>query len=220
MAQEIPIEPLRALSRFRLGAAHFCTDHLRARRVEIYSATLHTKFEGMQIKQVYWIVAGVVLMFLVSLINYQALLELVPWMYGFSLLSLVSVLLFGKRYLGAKRWIDLKLFHFQPSEWVKLILILTMAKYFAEYRENDLPFRELVKAGMIVLFPMLLVLKQPDLGTALTYIPIAIMALVLGGMRPKHGIVLLRDCGRADAGRVEVGAEALPEGAAFHLCGA
>ena len=61
-----------------------------------------------------------------------------------------------------------------------------MAKYFAEYRENDLPFRELVKAGLIVLFPMLLVLKQPDLGTALTYIPIAIMALALGGMRPKH----------------------------------
>ena len=78
---------------------------------EIYSATLHTKFEGMQIKQVYWILAGVCLMFLVSLINYQALLELVPWMYGFSLISLVSVLLFGKRYLGAKRWID---FQFLP----------------------------------------------------------------------------------------------------------
>ncbi len=49
---------------------------------EIYSATLHTKFEGMHIRQVYWIVAGVALMFLVSLINYQALLEFVPWMYG------------------------------------------------------------------------------------------------------------------------------------------
>ena len=158
---------------------------------EIYSATLHTKFEGMHIKQVYWIVAGVCLMFLVSLINYQALLEMVPWLYGFSLVSLVAVLLFGKRYLGAKRWIDFQFFHFQPSEWVKLILILTMAKYFAEYRDNDLPFRELVKAGLVVLFPMLLVLKQPDLGTALTYIPIAVMALALGGMRLKHGIVLL-----------------------------
>lgn len=158
---------------------------------EIYSATLHTKFEGMHVRQMYWIAAGVALMFLVSLINYQALLEFVPWLYGFSLLSLVAVLLFGKRYLGAKRWIDLRLFHFQPSEWVKLILILTMAKYFSEYRENDLPFRELVKSGLIVLFPMLLVLKQPDLGTALTYIPIAIMALVLGGMRPKHGLVLV-----------------------------
>jgi len=158
---------------------------------EIYSATLHTKFEGMHIRQVYWVLAGVGLMFLVSLINYQALLGAVPWMYGLSLLSLISVLLFGRTYLGAKRWIDFKLFHFQPSEWVKLILILTMAKYFSDYRDNELSVGELVKAGLVVLFPMLLVLKQPDLGTALTYVPIAIMALVLGGMRLKHGIILV-----------------------------
>ncbi len=158
---------------------------------EIYSATLHTKFEGMHIRQVYWVLAGVALMFLVSLINYQALLGAVPWMYGLSLLSLISVLLFGRTYLGAKRWIDFKLFHFQPSEWVKLILILTMAKYFSDYRDNELSVGELVKAGLVVLFPMLLVLKQPDLGTALTYVPIAIMALVLGGMRLKHGIILV-----------------------------
>ena len=59
---------------------------------EIYSATLRTKFEGMHIKQMYWIMAGVVLMFLVSLINYQALLELVPDV-RFSLFSLVAVLI-------------------------------------------------------------------------------------------------------------------------------
>lgn len=158
---------------------------------EIYSATLGTKFVGMHIKQVEWIVAGVVLMFLMSLVNYQAILELCPWMYGLSLISLLAVLLFGSKHLGARRWIDLKVMNFQPSEWVKLILILTMAKYFAEYRENDLPFRELVKAGLVVLFPMALVLKQPDLGTALTYVPIAGMALFLGGMRPKHAIVMI-----------------------------
>ena len=158
---------------------------------EIYSATIGTKFVGMHIKQVEWIVAGVVIMFFMSLVNYQAILEFVPWMYGFSLLSLISVLIFGKKYLGARRWIDFKLFHFQPSEWIKLVLILSMAKYFAEYRDNDLPFRELVKAGLVVLFPMLLVLKQPDLGTSLTYVPIAVMAIFLGGMRAKHGIILL-----------------------------
>jgi rod shape determining protein RodA len=112
-------------------------------------------------------------------------------MYGASLFALVAVAIFGKKYLGARRWIDFKLFHFQPSEWVKLILILTMARYFAEYRENDLPFRELVKAGLVVMFPMLLVLKQPDLGTALTYVPIALMAVILGGMRIRHGMVLV-----------------------------
>jgi rod shape determining protein RodA len=158
---------------------------------EIYSATLNTKFQGIHVRQVYWVLLGVGLMFLVSLINYQSLLEMVPWLYGLSLLSLIAVLVFGKKYLGARRWIDFHFFHFQPSEWVKLILILAMAKYFSEYREDDLPFREVVKIGLIVVFPMLLVLKQPDLGTSLTYLPIVLMALVLGGMRWKHGVVLL-----------------------------
>jgi rod shape determining protein RodA len=113
-------------------------------------------------------------------------------MYGAALLSLVAVLVFGKKYLGARRWILLPGgSHFQPSEWVKLILILAMAKYFAEYIERELPFRDVVKAGMIVVFPMLLVLKQPDLGTALTYLPVAIMGLFLGGMRVKHALILL-----------------------------
>ncbi|MGA2992661.1 MAG: rod shape-determining protein RodA [Candidatus Korobacteraceae bacterium] len=160
--------------------------------LEIYSATLNTKFQGMHIKQMYWIGAGLALMFLLSFVNYQVLLDKVSWMYGAALLSLVAVLVFGKKYLGARRWILLPGgSHFQPSEWVKLILILAMAKYFAEYIERELPFRDVVKAGMIVVFPMLLVLKQPDLGTALTYLPVAIMGLFLGGMRVKHALILL-----------------------------
>jgi rod shape determining protein RodA len=159
--------------------------------LEIYSATLHTKFEGIHVKQIYWVAAGVVLLFIVSMVSYHALLDMVPWMYVFALASLLAVRVFGKSYLGARRWIDLKVFHFQPSEWVKLILILAMAKYFAEYQERELSFKELVKAGMIVGIPMLLVLKQPDLGTALTYVPVALMALFLGGMKPKHGLIIL-----------------------------
>ena len=158
---------------------------------EIYSATLNTKFEGIHVKQIYWVLGGVVLMFVVSLISYQALLEHIYWMYGVAIASLVAVLAFGTVYLGARRWINLKLFHFQPSEWVKLILILAMARYFAEYQERELPFRELVKASLIVFVPMALVLKQPDLGTSLTYVPIAVMALFLGGLRIKHAIVIL-----------------------------
>lgn len=162
--------------------------------VEIYSATRNTKFEdaNLQIKQVYWIIGGSILMFLISLVNYQTLLENVHWMYGASIVSLVVVLIFGRRYLGAKRWVALPGgWHFQPSEWVKLVLILTMAKYFAEYHDRELPFRELVKAGAIVAVPMLMVLKQPDLGTALTYLPIAVMALFLGGMKMRHLLVMV-----------------------------
>lgn len=162
--------------------------------VEIYSATRNTKFDDadLQVKQVYWIIAGMILMFLISLVNYQTLLENVHWMYGLSIVSLLGVLVFGHRALGAKRWIAMPGgWHFQPSEWVKLVLILTMAKYFAEYHDRELPFKELVKAGAIVAVPMLMVLKQPDLGTSLTYLPIAVMALFLGGMKWKHVLVMV-----------------------------
>jgi rod shape determining protein RodA len=162
--------------------------------VEIYSATRNTKFDDadLQVKQIYWIIAGMIMMFLISLVNYQTLLENVHWMYGASILSLLAVLIMGRQYLGAKRWIAMPGgWHFQPSEWVKLVLILTMAKYFAEYHDRELPFKELVKAGAIVAIPMLMVLKQPDLGTGLTYLPIAVMALFLGGMKMKHVLVMV-----------------------------
>src|SRR5437660_232448 len=84
---------------------------------EIYSATLHTKFAGAHIKQIYWILGGVVLMFAVSLINYQAMLEQVHWMYIASIASLMLVLVFGQKYLGARRWVKIGGNHFQPSEW-------------------------------------------------------------------------------------------------------
>ncbi len=157
--------------------------------LQIHSATEHTKFQGAHLRQIYWIVAGVGAMFLVSLLNYQALLERVHWMYVAALVSLISVLLFGQKYLGARRWIKLPgNVHFQPSEWVKLILILAVAKYFADLHQRELSWSDFIKAGAIVGFPMLMVLAQPDLGTALTYIPIAVMGLFLGGLRLRQAL--------------------------------
>ena len=80
--------------------------------------------------------------------------------------------------------------HFQPSEWVKLILILAVAKYFADMRQRELSWPDFMKAGAIVAIPMLMVLAQPDLGTALTYVPIAIMGVFLGGMQWKQGLTV------------------------------
>jgi rod shape determining protein RodA len=159
--------------------------------MEIYSATLHTKFAGAHIKQLYWITGGVAGMFLLSLVNYQAMLEKIHWFWIGSVASLISVLLFGQKYLGARRWIKMPGFHFQPSEWVKLILILAMARYFAEMRQKELSWSDFIKAGLIAGFPMLLVLAQPDLGTSLTYMPIAIMGLFLGGLRLKQALAVL-----------------------------
>ncbi len=159
--------------------------------MEIRSATMHTKFAGAHVRQVYWVVAGVGVMFLVSLINYQMLLDQIHWFYIAGVGSLMAVLLFGQKYLGAKRWIHMPGGnHFQPSEWVKLILILAVAKYFAELRDRELSWSDFMKAVAIVAIPMLMVLKQPDLGTALTYLPIAAMGIFLGGLQWRQGLIV------------------------------
>ena len=159
--------------------------------LEIRSATEHTKFAGAHIKQLYWITGGIVGMFLMSFINYQKLLDAVHWMYIVSIASLMTVIIFGQKYLGARRWIKMPGGgHFQPSEWVKLILILAVAKYFADLHQRELSWPDFLKAGAIVGVPMLMVLAQPDLGTALTYIPIAIMGLFLGGVRWRQALTV------------------------------
>ncbi|MCI0353765.1 MAG: rod shape-determining protein RodA [Acidobacteria bacterium] len=160
--------------------------------MEIYSASASTKFAGVHVKQIYWVLAGVVVLFLASLVNYQLLLENTHWFYLGAVVSLVLVLVFGQKYLGARRWILLPGGqHFQPSEWVKLILILAVAKYLKDVRQKELSVGDIVKLGAIVCVPMLLVQKQPDLGTSLTYFPVLVMGLFLGGMRMKHAASLM-----------------------------
>ena len=160
--------------------------------LEIYSTTYGTKFAGAHIRQIYWIMFGLAVMLTVSLINYQVLLENAHWFYVASVVSLLAVTFFGKKYLGAKRWIQLPGGqHFQPSEWVKLVLILMLAKYFSGEGERETSLSDIVKAGLIAGVPMLLVLKQPDLGTALTYVPVALMGLFLGGIQFRHAAAVL-----------------------------
>jgi rod shape determining protein RodA len=155
--------------------------------MEIRSATTYTKFAGAHVKQIYWIMGGLAGMFAMSLFNYQVLLDRVHWFYIAAVASLVSVLILGQKYLGARRWVKMPGgMHFQPSEWVKLILILAMAKYFADLRQKELSWSDFLKAGGLVGIPMLMVLAQPDLGTGLTYLPIAIMGVFLGGVRFKQ----------------------------------
>ena len=160
--------------------------------LEIRSATAHTKFAGAHIKQMYWIGAGVVMMFAISFVSYQALLDKIHWIYIAALASLMMVLVFGQKYLGARRWIKLPGgAHFQPSEWVKLILIIAVAKYFTDLSQRELTWPDFIKAGAIVGIPMMMVLVQPDLGTALTYLPIAIMGLFLGGLRFRQALIVI-----------------------------
>lgn len=159
---------------------------------EIYSATIHTKFHGFQKMQILWIVGGLVAMFVMSVVDYHKLLSAVYWFYGFCILSLLAVLAVGTRVNGGKRWIRLPGGgHFQPSEWVKLVIIVMIARYFSNLAGRQPTWTDILKAIGLVLLPMLLVLKQPDLGTALTYTPALLLGLFLGGIDLKKGGILL-----------------------------
>ena len=157
---------------------------------EIYSATMHTKYSGFHKKQLYWILGGIVVMFVMSKVDYHKLLGVIWWVYGFCLVSLVAVKLVGTKVLGARRWIKLGPMHFQPSEWVKLVLIVMVAHYFANLGGRSLTWRDIFKAMALVGVPMLLVLSQPDLGTALTYTPILLAGLFLGGIHWKQAAII------------------------------
>ena len=159
--------------------------------LEIKSATLHTKFHGFDHKQIGWLAAGLLLMFLMSMIDYQRLLDIVPWAYGIGILSLLAVRVVGQKVLGARRWINLGGFHFQPSEWVKLVLVVAVARYFWNLRGRELTWRDIGKGFALVCIPMGLVLIQPDLGTSLTYVPILVCGLFLGGIRLKQAATLV-----------------------------
>ena len=160
--------------------------------LEIKSATAHTKFHGFDTKQLVFLAIGVVLMFVVSLIDYHRLLDIAVPAYIVSVASLVAVKVVGTKVLGARRWINLGAgIHFQPSEWVKLVLIVAVARYFWNLAGKELTWSEIGKVFLLVGVPFALVLKQPDLGTSLTYLPILLCGLFLGGIRLKQASVLL-----------------------------
>jgi rod shape determining protein RodA len=162
--------------------------------MEIYSATYHLPaFAGAHKNQIYMVLLGVILMFGMTLVDYHVLMERVPWMYLASILGLIAVFVFGHKAMGGRRWIPIPGLgiHFQVSEFVKLVIILAMAKYFSELRQDKVSASDLMKVGLIVGVPLVLVLKEPDLGTSLTYLPIMIVAILLAGIRFRHVAVIM-----------------------------
>ncbi|MGA2435558.1 MAG: rod shape-determining protein RodA, partial [Bryobacteraceae bacterium] len=111
-------------------------------------------------------------------------------LYGISLGSLALVLAFGRQAFGSRRWIAFPGFHLQISEFVKTVIILLVARYLTDLKAERVEGRELLKLGGLVLVPMLLVMKQPDLGTALTYLPVLAIGVVLAGLRWQYLAVI------------------------------
>jgi rod shape determining protein RodA len=158
--------------------------------LQIYSATHDTQWRGAWWKQIIFVVVGLALMWLIATIDYHSLMRKVPILYLLSLLTLLVVLLVGTKIFGSKRWIVILGFTFQVSEFVKLVLILLVARFLTELRSDTLDGRELLKLSVLVGLPMILVVKQPDLGTALTYLPILAIGVYLAGLRKEYLVVI------------------------------
>jgi rod shape determining protein RodA len=155
--------------------------------LEIYSSTHASALAGMQWKQLMWIGIGLVGMCLIAVIDYHTLLDQAPALYAFGIASLLVVLVLGFSRLGAKRWISLGgIVNLQVSEIMKLIIIIVLARYFTDVRSERLTLRDLAKVGALTLVPVGLILKQPDLGTAMVLVPVALIGIFLAGIQWKH----------------------------------
>jgi rod shape determining protein RodA len=158
--------------------------------VEIYSATLNSPLAGLYKKQIYWILLSCVLALVASRLDYHMVLEQTPWLYGVSVLLLAGLLVAGHSIAGTRRWMQLGPMSFQVSEIVKLIIILVVAAYFADRRTKAVTWGDLVKLGIFAGIPAALVAMEPDLGTALTFIPIVAAGVLFAGIRSHHIAVL------------------------------
>lgn len=152
--------------------------------LQIYSATRDTIWRGVFSKQIMAITVGLILAYLISRVDYHTLLGQVPLFYVATVSLLVVTFFVGAKFFGSRRWIPLfGGVHLQISEFAKLVLVLLVARYLSSVRNDRLEWRDLAKIGGLVGLPMLLVMRQPDLGTSLTYIPILLAGIYLVGLR-------------------------------------
>lgn len=145
-------------------------------------------------RQIVWIAIAFPAMLLVTLVPYRVCRYHCYLWFAASLLCLVAVYFFPEKG-GARRWIPLGLMNFQPSEMAKLTYIMALSRYLM-YRENYRRFTGLLAPFLLTFIPLLLILKEPDLGTAMLFLPVLFSMLFAAGARPRH-IVLVGCLGAA-----------------------
>lgn len=143
------------------------------------------------LKQIFWIVVSLVLFFLFLSIDYNTLVTYSLYIYLFFVVILGILLFFGIIIAGTKSWIKLPFFQIQPSELIKIAVILILARLFSEFKNESVSRKKGLVACGFVFFPVLLVSLQPDLGTALSYLPILFAALILAGINKKTLVFIL-----------------------------
>ena len=149
------------------------------------TSTWTTAIPPVYLKQGYWLGIGLLIVVLICLFDYRHLEYLSLPLFGGNLLLLFLVLAVGRTSMGATRWISLAGINVQPSEIMKIVIIIILARYFSEKEHlRGFSLRELIAPGLILGVPALLIMKQPDLGTALLVLCIGgTMALFAGVQR-------------------------------------
>ncbi len=157
--------------------------------------TLHTVSRvvgtNLLLRQLLWGVIGLITLWLLSRVRLDVYLRLAPVLYGAGLASLVAVLIFGVARSGNRAWIAIGPLTVQPSEFTRLAVILMVAAWLADRRGDRLKTWEVMTAVLFVCVPIGLIILEPDLGVALTFLPVFGGALWLGGLPRTAWIVLI-----------------------------
>ena len=158
----------------------------------IYSATSGTRYDGMHMDHLVTYAVLFVVMLVCSLFNYRGVLfPLVYILYGIGIVLQVLVLFIGDEHLGARRWLDIGFIQFQPSELMKIMLVLAVARFLARREGAPLDFfKDIVPVLLMTLVPFVLIMRQPDLGTSLVFIAIFMGMVWIGNIRKKHVVLM------------------------------
>jgi len=159
----------------------------------LYSASRSASSAGMPyyLKQAVWLALGTVLAVLLTCLDYRVLVSAGPFLYGAALLTLVVVEFFGMAAKGAERWLALGPIKFQPSELSKLALVLMLAWYLSTFQRHVRRLPVFLFAFVLAGVPCVLILKQPNLSTAMSLIPVVFVMLVVAGCRWWHVLLVI-----------------------------
>ncbi len=152
----------------------------------ISSATLTFtgRAAGLEVKQLYAIALGMVLLLICVSLDYRRLADRAPFLYLVTLGVLTYVLFFGPKIAGTRRWfVGPGGFQIQPSEFAKLVAALLVAKLFAESKKESLGLSDILGPGAAIGLLVVLIAAEPDLGTAFTLVPLFLVVAFLAGLR-------------------------------------
>ena len=149
--------------------------------------------ESLKSKQLFVVIFGMIILLVVSLMDFSWILNFYWFIYGFNIIMLLGIRIFGSTAGGATRWIDLGFIRFQPTELSKILLILFFAKYFMLHEKNLSELKTVGKSVGLLLVPLALIYNQPDLKNTITVVILfCVMIYVAGlGYRVIGGVLLI-----------------------------